>query len=60
MKCGPTNSKHLNTCSITDPKVNSMLYILLVGGSLYAGFISFKHLAQAILMAAREIGPRRR
>ena len=32
-----------------------MLYILLVGGSLFAGFISCKHLAQAILIAAREI-----
>ena len=36
-----------------------MLYILLVGGSLYAGFISCKRLAQAILIAVREFGPGR-
>ena len=36
-----------------------MLYILLVGGSLYAGFIFCKRLAQAILIAVREFGPGR-
>ena len=36
-----------------------MLYILLVGGSLFAGFIFRKRLAQAILIAVREFGPGR-
>ena len=59
VRCGPPDSRHFYLCPRTDQKVKSMLYILLVGGSLYAGFIFCKRLAQAILIAVREFGPGR-